>query len=86
MITHSFKRFLSVALTLALTAAQITPVFAQVEAIPEAATGRTAAKSGTAKSYMVVAANPLAAEAGPEALMPMAKTVVAAARPTCRVS
>ena len=30
----------------------------------EGATGRTAAKGGTAKSYMVVAANPLAAQAG----------------------
>lgn len=68
MITHSFKRFLSVALTLSLTGAPITPVFAQAEAIPEAATGRTAAKSGTAKSYMVVAANPLAAKAGTDIL------------------
>jgi gamma-glutamyltranspeptidase/glutathione hydrolase len=43
------------------------PVLAQDE-LPEAATGRTAAKSGTAKSYMVVAANPLAAKAGTEIL------------------
>jgi gamma-glutamyltranspeptidase/glutathione hydrolase len=32
--------------------------------LPEAATGHSEAKGGTAKSYMVVAANPLAAEAG----------------------
>ncbi len=38
------------------------------EELPEAATGRTAAKSGTAKSYMVVAANPLAAKAGTDIL------------------
>lgn len=36
--------------------------------VPEAATGKTAAKSGTAKSYMVVAANPLAAQAGMDIL------------------
>ena len=34
------------------------------DALPEAATGRTEVKGGTAKSYMVVAANPLAADAG----------------------
>ena len=42
--------------------------FAQSDLLPEAATGRTAAKSGTAKSYMVVAANPLAAKAGTDIL------------------
>ncbi len=68
MITYQFKRLLSVAVALSLTAAPITPVFAQAEAIPEAATGRTAAKGGTAKSYMVVAANPLAAKAGIDVL------------------
>ena len=68
MITHPFKSLLLVAVALSLTAAPITPVFAQAEAIPEAATGRTAAKSGTAKSYMVVAANPLAAKAGVDIL------------------
>ena len=44
------------------------PAFSQNDALPEAATGRTAAKSGTAKSYMVVAANPLAAKAGTDIL------------------
>ncbi len=44
------------------------PAAAQSEALPEAATGRTAAKSGTAKSYMVVAANPLAGKAGTDIL------------------
>src|SRR4051812_47839634 len=34
------------------------------DALPELATGMSEIKGGTAKSYMVVAANPLAAEAG----------------------
>jgi gamma-glutamyltranspeptidase/glutathione hydrolase len=34
------------------------------ETLPEIATGKSEIKGGTAKSYMVVAANPLAAEAG----------------------
>ncbi len=53
--------------TLSVTGAPVVSAFAQ-EALPEAATGRTAAKSGTAKSYMVVAANPLAAKAGTDIL------------------
>jgi gamma-glutamyltranspeptidase/glutathione hydrolase len=38
--------------------------FAQDYVAPEAATGRSAAKGGQAKSYMVVAANPIAVDAG----------------------
>src|SRR5262245_7704662 len=34
------------------------------DALPEAATGQSEVKGGSAKSYMVVAANPLAADAG----------------------
>ena len=41
---------------------------AQDEVSPEAATGRTAAKGGRAKSYMVVAANPIAAQVGAKIL------------------
>ena len=62
------------------------PLAAQQPSQPEAATGTAARSLVQARHQMVAAANPLAAEAGPEALMPMAKTVVAAARPTCRVS
>ncbi len=62
-------RFPTLALAASLTAgAWALPATAQTEALPEAATGRTAAKSGTAKSYMVVAANPLAAKAGTDIL------------------
>ena len=50
-----------------LFSAQLNRAFAQ-DALPEAATGRTAVKSGVAKSYMVVAANPLAAKAGTDIL------------------
>ncbi len=49
----------------AVLAAFFAPVAAwSAEALPEAATGRAEVKGGTAKSYMVVAANPLAADAG----------------------
>ena len=41
---------------------------AQDEVSPEAATGRTTAKGGRAKSYMVVAANPIAAQVGAKIL------------------
>ncbi len=51
-------------LTVLAFAAALFAVPAGAQELPEAATGRTAAKSGTAKSYMVVAANPLAAKAG----------------------
>ena len=47
-----------------LGAALLAAPWTFAQELPEAATGRTAAKSGTAKSYMVVAANPLAAKAG----------------------
>ncbi|MBY0509950.1 MAG: gamma-glutamyltransferase, partial [Rhodospirillaceae bacterium] len=60
----TFKRALVVAPLLA--ALFLSTAWAQD--LPEAATGRTAAKSGTAKSYMVVAANPLAAKAGMDIL------------------
>lgn len=41
-----------------------TAVFAADAYLPEAATEKSEVKGGTAKSYMVVAANPLAADAG----------------------
>ncbi len=41
-----------------------TAVLAADAYLPEAATGKSEVKGGTAKSYMVVAANPLAADAG----------------------
>ena len=44
------------------------PLAAQDFVSPEAATGRYLQPGGTAKSFMVVAANPLAAEAGAEIL------------------
>src|SRR5215213_5520024 len=50
-------------------AAAGTEAFAQQLApAPEASTGRTAKSLGTARKYMVAAANPLAAEAGREML------------------
>ncbi len=51
-----------------LGAALLAAPWTFAQELPEAATGRTAAKSGTAKSYMVVAANPLAAKAGTDIL------------------
>jgi len=68
MKTSWTRGFLSIAVAASLTATPLAPVYAQNELIPEAATGRTAAKSGTAKSYMVVAANPIAAKAGTDIL------------------
>ncbi|MBX7198788.1 MAG: gamma-glutamyltransferase [Rhodospirillaceae bacterium] len=45
--------------------ALLIPAYAWgADTLPEAATGRSEVKGGTAKSYMVVAANPLAADAG----------------------
>ena len=64
-----FKHFRVAVAAISIVAysAQVYPLRAQEE-LPEAATGRTAAKSGTAKSFMVVAANPLAAKAGVDIL------------------
>ena len=62
-----FQRVICMAVAMALAWAPVIGARAQNE-LPEAATGRTAAKSGTAKSYMVVAANPLAAKAGTDIL------------------
>ena len=44
------------------------PALGQDFASPEAATGRSGEKGGTAKHYMVVAANPIAAKAGADIL------------------
>ncbi len=44
------------------------PALAQDDASPEAATARSGEKGGTAKHYMVVAANPIAAKAGADIL------------------
>ena len=64
-----FKRALKISCAALLLASSfLSAASAQNNALPEAATGRTAAKSGTAKSYMVVAANPLAAKAGTDIL------------------
>ncbi len=51
---------------IAVVGACLAPAIAsaQESLFPEAATGRSAEKGGAAKSYMVVAANPLAADAG----------------------
>ena len=69
MAYFKFKHVLKISVAAPLLAAALfSAVSAQSEALPEAATGRTAAKSGTAKSYMVVAANPLAAKAGTDIL------------------
>jgi len=54
---------------LAIVGALVAPVptaWAQGYVPPEAATGQSAVKGATAKSYMTVAANPIAAEAGAE--------------------
>jgi len=68
-MTSVFKRFLKITVMAPLVVATLSfHVWAQDESLPEAETGRTAAKSGTAKSYMVVAANPLAAKAGTDIL------------------
>jgi gamma-glutamyltranspeptidase/glutathione hydrolase len=54
----------------ALTGAAMSPIgaIAQVTKAPEAETGRTAKSLGTAKRYMIAAANPLAADAGRQIL------------------
>jgi gamma-glutamyltranspeptidase/glutathione hydrolase len=68
-MTSVFKRYLQIIVMAPLVVATLSfHVWAQDESLPEAETGRTAAKSGTAKSYMVVAANPLAAKAGTDIL------------------
>ena len=69
MKSSVFKHFRVAVAAISIVAysAQVYPLRAQEE-VPEAATGRTAAKSGTAKSYMVAAANPLAAKAGVDIL------------------
>ncbi|MSO72653.1 MAG: gamma-glutamyltransferase [Rhodospirillaceae bacterium] len=64
-----FSRALTIFLAAYLAAgAWAFPAAAQSDVLPEAATGRSAAKGGTAKAYMVVAANPLAAKAGTDIL------------------
>lgn len=55
------------ALLLASLACQ-APALAQMQAAPEAATGRSVRSLGTAQRYMAAAANPLAASAGREIL------------------
>ncbi len=66
-MTHiSLKSFRLIAVALFATTVA-GPVFAQ-EALPEIATGRSGPKSGTTKSYMVVAANPIAGKAGTDIL------------------
>ncbi len=63
MIVFHFLR--AALLGACLAPALLAPAsFAQESAFPEAATGRSAAKGGEGHAYMVVAANPLAAEAG----------------------
>ncbi|MCP8938124.1 gamma-glutamyltransferase [Alsobacter sp. SYSU M60028] len=59
---------LALAALLAAPLAWSGPAFAQQTAAPEAATGRSARALGESRSYMVAAANPLAAAAGREIL------------------
>ena len=54
--------------TVALAFAGTEALAQQLAPAPEASTGRTAKSLGTARKYMVAAANPLAAEAGREML------------------
>ena len=57
-----------VVLAVGLAAAGSEALAQQLAPAPEASTGRTAKSLGTARKYMVAAANPLAAEAGREML------------------
>ena len=64
----SYNAAMKTHLRFIMLAATLLAAPALAQDLPEAATGRTAAKSGTAKSYMVVAANPLAGKAGADIL------------------
>jgi gamma-glutamyltranspeptidase/glutathione hydrolase len=73
MKVFAFRRVLSFAAAAIVAAmlglpSQAISASRDAAELPEAATGKTAAKSGTAKSYMAVAANPLAAQAGMDIL------------------
>src|SRR5687767_14592831 len=62
--SRSFADLRRLFVALLCVASLTAPAFAQGDVAPEAATGKSEPKSGTAKDYMVAAANPLAAEAG----------------------
>lgn len=62
----TFLRLFSACVVLALTAPLAAPRAAQD--FPEGFTGKSEAKSGSGKDYMVAAANPLAAQAGADIL------------------